>query len=95
MAEFLNGAAAMSCMAIAIYFARFWRETGDRLFWCLAAAFWLFAANYGAIGLLPVENQRSAFAVRLVGFATLLVGILLKDRELTDHLTGDRPDDAI
>ncbi len=96
MAGFLNGAAAMSCVAVGTYFARFWRETGDRLFWCLAAAFWLFAINYAAIGLLPVEDERGAyaFALRLVGFAAILVGVLLKDRELADHLTSDAPDDA-
>ena len=48
MASFLNGAAAMACLAIGMYFARFWRESGDRLFLCLAAAFWIFAVNYAA-----------------------------------------------
>ena len=58
MASFLNGAAAMACIAVGTFFARFWRETGDRLFWCLAAAFWLFAVNYAAIGVLPLEDER-------------------------------------
>ena len=96
MASFLNGAAAMACIAVGTYFARFWHETGDRLFWCLAAAFWLFAVNYAAIGVLPLEDERGdyAFALRLVGFAAILVGVLLKDRELADHLTSDIRDDA-
>lgn len=96
MASCLNGAAAMACVAVGTYFARFWHETGDRLFWCLAAAFWLFAVNYAAIGVLPLEDERGeyTFVLRLVGFAAILVGVLLKDRELADHLTSDIRDDA-
>jgi uncharacterized protein (TIGR04206 family) len=96
MASVLNGAAAMACVAVGTYFARFWHETGDRLFWCLAAAFLLFAVNYAAIGVLPLEDERGeyAFVLRLVGFAAILVGVLLKDRELADHLTSDIRDDA-
>ena len=70
---------SLSIIVVGTYFARFWRETGDRLFWCLAAAFWLFAVNYAAIGALPLEDERGAYA-----FAAILVGVLLKDRELVD-----------
>jgi hypothetical protein len=89
MASFLNGAAAMSCIAIGTYFARFWQHSGDRLFWCLAAAFWIFAVNYAAVGLLAPADERIAYAfvLRLVGFVAILIGVLLKDRELSDHLT--------
>ena len=91
MASFLNGAAAMACLAIGTYFARFCRETGDRLFWCLAAAFWVFAINYAVVGLLPLADEQMAyvFALRLVGFVAILVGVMLKDRELSEHLTSD------
>lgn len=94
MASFLNGAAAMSCVAIGTYFARFWHHSGDRLFWCLAAAFWIFAANYAVIGLLPLADDRIAYvlALRLIGFVAILVGVTLKDRELTDHLTQIQDD---
>lgn len=96
MASFLDGAAAMSCVAIGTYFARFWNQSGDRLFWCLAAAFWIFALNYVVVGLLPPVDERLAyaFALRLLGFVAILVGVLLKDRELSDHFTGEVSDDA-
>ena len=95
MASFLNGAAAMACIAIGTYLARFWHESGDRLFWCLAAAFWIFAINYAVIGLLPLADERMAyaFALRLVGFVAILVGVTLKDRELADHLTQGATED--
>ena len=52
------------------FFARFWRESADRLFVCLAAAFWIFAVNYAVLGMLPLADERRAyaFALRLVGF---------------------------
>ena len=89
MASFLYSAAAMACLANGIFFARFWRESLDRFFLCLAAAFWIFAINYAVVGLLPLADERMgyAFALRLVGFVVILVGVTLKDRELADHLT--------
>ena len=67
-----------------------------RLFWCLAAAFWIFAVNYAAIGLLPHPDERVAyvFVLHPIGFVAILVGLTLKDRELTDHLTRMRDDAA-
>jgi hypothetical protein len=29
---FLSGAISMACLTIALFFLRFWRQTGDRLF---------------------------------------------------------------
>ncbi len=92
MASFLDGGAAMSCLAVAVFFARFWRESGDRLFVCLAAAFACFAINYSLLGLLPLADEWNgyAFGLRLVGFVAILMGVTLKDRELAEHLrAGD------
>ena len=88
MVSFLNGAAAMACLAIGGHFARFWRESRDRLFLCLAAAFWIFTINYTVLGVLPLADERRAYAyvLRLVGFVAILIGILLKDRELVEYL---------
>ena len=88
MANFLNGSAAMACLVVGLFFVRFWRESGDRLFLCLTSAFWIFAINYAALGVLPLADERRtyAFALRLVGFVAILIGVLLKDRELSAHL---------
>jgi len=87
-ANFLNGSTAMACFVAGLFFIRFWRESGDRLFFCLTAAFWIFAINYAALGVLPEADERRTyvFALRLVGFVAILIGILLKDRELSAHL---------
>lgn len=88
MASFLNGAAMMACAASAHILPVSGGESGDRLFSCLAAAFWIFAINYAALGILTLADERRAyaFALRLVGFVAILIGILLKDRELVEHL---------
>ena len=60
----------------------------DRLFLCLAAGFWIFAINYAVLGVLPLADERRAYAfvLRLVGFVAILIGVVLKDRELVEHL---------
>ena len=86
----------MACLAIAALFGRFWRDSTDRLFLCLTAAFVVFAANYAVLGILPLADERRtyAFVLRLVGFIAILTGVVLKDRELAEHLTADSSDTA-
>ena len=89
MSGILNGATAMACLAIAAFFVRFWRDSRDRLFLCLSAAFVTFAANYAVLGaLIPADERRAyAFVLRLVGFVAILIGIVLKDREIAEHFS--------
>ena len=92
----LNGATAMACLGIAAFFARFWRESVDRLFLCLSAAFVAFAANYAALGLLSVPDERRgyAFILRLLAFIMILIGLALKDRELAEHFMSSAGDET-
>jgi hypothetical protein len=87
MAALLNGATAMACLGIALFFYRFWRESNDQLFGCFCAAFVAFTGNYAVLGALPVADERRAYAfiIRLVAFVVILVGLVLKDRELAEH----------
>jgi uncharacterized protein (TIGR04206 family) len=91
MASFLYGVVTMACSGIGAFFFRFWRESNDRLFCWLGAAFVVFAVNYAALGVLPLadEHRVYAFALRLLGFVAILIGVLLKDRDLQEHLGGN------
>lgn len=91
IASFLDGAAAMACLAVGAFFVRFWRESADRLSACLATAFWIFAINYAVLGLLPFADERRAYAfvLRLVAFVAILVGVVSKSREFAQHLQMD------
>jgi hypothetical protein len=82
MEQFLMGAIAMASVVAALFFIRFWRDTGDRLFLIFAAAFLLLAAT--RIGLVlsqaPEEGQTHWYWVRLVAFVLILLAIVDKNR---------------
>ncbi|HZT75663.1 MAG TPA: DUF5985 family protein [Vicinamibacterales bacterium] len=83
MVPFLNDIAACASFIAGILFLRSWRTTADRLFLWFAVAFWMFAANWAAVSLFhPANEARHWFYVlRLVGFATILIAIVDKNRE--------------
>ncbi|HEV7221867.1 MAG TPA: DUF5985 family protein [Pirellulales bacterium] len=87
MVNFLMGATAMACAVAGLFFLRFWRETGDRLFAIFAAAFWLFGLTRFALSLSPTTNVHEfgehefyIYLVRLAVFALILLAVLDKNR---------------
>ncbi len=78
----LNGATTMALLAIGVFFLRFWRKSGDRLFAMFAAAFWLMAANRLGLSLMSQEREQLTwlYAVRLAAFVLILVAIVDKNR---------------
>lgn len=81
MAAFWAGMITTGFLVIGLFFLRFWRRTGDRLFLAFAVAFWLFAANQALVALagIPREEQSWIYLLRLAGFAVLLVAIVGKN----------------
>lgn len=79
---FASGALALGYAAIALYFARFWRDTGDRFFALFSLAFAIFAADRVLLVLERARGTTSvdAFAIRLAAFAVILLAILDKNR---------------
>lgn len=82
MVTFLQGATALGCAVIGLFFLRFWRDTGDRLFHRFALAFWLLSFSFGLLGLVAhaTEWRVYVFVVRLLAFALILIGIAEKNR---------------
>jgi hypothetical protein len=82
MQDFLDGATALACCAIALFFLRFWRETRDRLFGILALAFLVFAINRAVLTALDDNDEARAvvYVVRLLAFALIALAILDKNR---------------
>ncbi len=80
-AVFFTGALAMGFVVASVFFARFWRRTGDSLFAVFAVAFGLMALNQGLVGLLeiPREEQSPIFALRLLAFVLIIAAILWKN----------------
>lgn len=65
-----------------LFFLRFWRDTGDRLFALFALAFLVLAANRIGVALLAVtwEHGDKLYWVRFAAFALLLIAIIDKNR---------------
>jgi hypothetical protein len=82
MEEFLMGVIAMASTVAALFFLRFWRDTGDRLFLIFSAAFFLLAATRVGLALSQVhqEPQTHWYWVRLAAFVLILIAIVDKNR---------------
>lgn len=82
MQEFADGATAAICVAIALFFWRFWRDTDDRLFGLLAVAFVIFALNRVVLTALDEDSEQRTivYAVRLCAFALIAGAIIDKNR---------------
>ena len=79
---FIQGAVAMGCVIVAVFFLRFWHHSHDRLFFWFSSAFALLAVSYLLLGTiaLATEWRVYVYAVRLLAFCLILYGIFEKNR---------------
>jgi hypothetical protein len=82
MQQVLWSMAAMACWVVGLFFLHFWKTSRDRLFLFFFAAFWLLALNWIwlAVADVTVEARHHVYMLRLVAFASILVGIVDKNR---------------
>lgn len=82
---FLQAVSATAAWVAGLLFLRFWRESNDRLFAFFGAAFHLLALSWALLALFsPTEETRPyIYAIRLVAFTLLIVGIIDKNRSRT------------
>lgn len=78
---FLLGAMAMGCAIAALFFLRFWRSSGDRLFLYFALSFLMEAINRTlfALGEYPRDSQPLYYGIRLASYLLILWAILEKN----------------
>jgi len=78
----LLGAIALGYFVVALFFLRFWRETGDRLFAMFSVAFMLLGLTRLGLALSqePTEGQTYFYWVRLAAFVLILIAIVDKNR---------------
>ena len=81
MIEFLSGAVTLGFLVGAVFFLRFRRRTGDRLFLAFGAAFLLFALNQVLAVALGAADERSVYTylLRVLGFVVILAAIVDKN----------------
>lgn len=85
MVSIMNGALAMGLAVAALFFLRFWRDSGDRLFALFSLAFFVLAVNRVGLALVsdPSGSGDYLYWVRFVAFVVILVAILDKNRART------------
>jgi len=79
---FLQAVAATGALIAGLFFLRFWRDSRDRLFAFFGAAFCLMSVSWALLGLIdPTDETRPyIYAVRLLAFLLIIVGIIEKNR---------------
>ena len=79
---FLQTVSATAAAAAGLFFFRFWRVSGDRLFAFFGAAFWVLALSWALLALInPADETRPyVYAIRLVAFVLMIVGMIDKNR---------------
>ncbi|MGH8138287.1 MAG: DUF5985 family protein [Steroidobacteraceae bacterium] len=82
MKQFLWGLLTMQTAVVALFFFRYWRTSGDRLFLYFGLSFVALALNW--IGLSSVdpalELRHLVYLFRLLAFVLIIVGIIDKNR---------------
>lgn len=72
----------MASVVIGLLFLRFWKKTRDRLFFFFALAFWLLGVNWLSLAVVDRDEPQTAlYAVRLLAFALIIIGIWIKNRQ--------------
>lgn len=82
MHDFISGALTVESLAIGLFFLKFWRAGGDRLYIVFATAFFVLALDWGLRGTWApsVETRHYFFLIRLAAFVLLIAGIADKNR---------------
>ena len=76
----LAGASLVTAGAISLFFLRFWRKTGDRLFALFSLAFLLLGIERIRLIWATTEVATPFYFIRLVAFLVILFAILDKNR---------------
>lgn len=82
MGIFLQGMSTMACLAVAVFFLRFWRSTEDRLFLIFAVAFGLMSLTRlisAALGAAQVHNHY-VYLLRFLAYLLIVAAIVDKNR---------------
>ncbi|OHB30854.1 MAG: hypothetical protein A2790_09300 [Phenylobacterium sp. RIFCSPHIGHO2_01_FULL_69_31] len=81
VAAFAAGALTLGLLAVGLFFLKFWRRTGDRLFLAFAVAFALLALNQAVptLARIPSENQGYVYLLRLGAFLLIIAAVLRKN----------------
>lgn len=81
MTDLLTGAITMGSLVIALFFLRFWRNSGDRFFLYFALSFFIEGAHrlYSAVHDAGGEDSPLHYLIRLLAYGLIIWAILEKN----------------
>jgi len=81
MNDVIAGAVCMGSLLIALFFLRFWRDSGDRFFLYFAASFFIEGLHrlYSALHDAGGEDSPLHYLIRLLAYGLILWAILEKN----------------
>jgi hypothetical protein len=84
MKQFCWGMLTMAGLVASLFFLKYWRVSGDRLFAFFAVACALLSVNWLALAVIDpaFEARHLIYIIRLASFVVILVGIVDKNRGL-------------
>jgi hypothetical protein len=79
---FFAGMMVMADLVAMVFFLRFWKSSGDRLFAYFAAAFFVLALQRTGLTLSTMDDtlELISYALRAVAFTLIIIGIVDKNR---------------
>ena len=84
MTDFVLGGTTIACLAVALFFLRFYQDTADRLFAAFAGAFFIFAVNRLILTIVDEDGDGLiyAYTLRFLAFVLVVWGIVDKNRSV-------------
>lgn len=82
MSDFLQGATMLASLGVALYFLRYWRSSGDRLFLAFALAFGVFAVNRVLLSTLAENSEARTYVYLVRALAFVLIAAAVVDKNL-------------
>ncbi len=80
MVQLISGILVAGYLVAALFFLRFRRETGDRLFLVFSIAFAILAVQRLALAL-TTRSETLIYGLRLLAFVLILAAIIDKNRK--------------
>jgi hypothetical protein len=80
--QYLDGAATISQLVIALFFIRFWKRTRDRLFLFFAGAFVFLMIERIMRAVMAAQTEWAPYiyTMRLAAFILIIVAVVDKNR---------------
>ena len=84
MKQFCWGMLTVASLVASLFFVKYWKMSGDRLFAFFGLAFALLAGNWLTLAAIDpaFEARHVIYLLRLAAFVLILVGIVDKNRSL-------------